>query len=81
MLCDYSISTLGGLILNSYYMEWPKEYLLFSARLPLALAGGHMVLELGVSSFISDLTSAKERTLRLFCLNSDFNIFYSREQL
>ena len=74
MLCDYSISTLGGLILNSYYMEWPKEYLLFSAKFPLALAGGHMVLELGVSSFISDLTSAKERTLRLFSLNFNFNI-------
>ena len=45
-------------------MAWPKEYILFCARLPIGLSGGHAMLELGVSSFISDITSSTQRTFR-----------------
>ena len=57
-------SFLAGYILNSYFMAWPKEYILFCARLPIGLSGGHAMLELGVSSFISDITSSTQRTFR-----------------
>ena len=30
------------MLLNSFFMSWPKEFLLFSVNLPVAIAGGHI---------------------------------------
>jgi hypothetical protein len=31
---DYRIIDGGFLLLNAYFMDWPKEYLLFTVNLP-----------------------------------------------
>ena len=31
-----------AMILNAYFISWPKEFLLFTVNLPCALAGGHI---------------------------------------
>ena len=58
------IFILGGLILNSYFMSWPKEYLLFSVNLPVAISGGHISFSMGIASFITDISSPEQRTFR-----------------
>jgi len=55
----------SGLILNSYFMSWPKEYLLFSVNLPVAISGGHISFSMGIASFITDISSPEQRTFRL----------------
>jgi len=55
----------GGLMLNSYFMEWPKEYLLFSVNLPVALSGGHITFSMGIAAFITEISTPEQRTFRL----------------
>merc|ERR550519_2402508 len=55
----------GALMLNSYFMDWPKEYLLFSANLPVAISGGHITFSMGVAAFITDISTPEQRTFRL----------------
>ena len=55
----------SGLLLNSYFMSWPKEYLLFSVNLPVALSGGHISFSMGIASFITDISTPEQRTFRL----------------
>ena len=52
-------------MLNSYFMSWPKEYLLFSVNLPVAMSGGHISFSMGIASFIADISSPEQRTFRL----------------
>ena len=55
----------GGLMLNSYFMEWPKEFLLFSVNLPVALSGGHITFSMGIAAFITEISTPEQRTFRL----------------
>jgi len=55
----------SGLMLNSYFMSWPKEYLLFSVNLPVAISGGHISFSMGIASFIADISSPEQRTFRM----------------
>ena len=55
----------SGLMLNSAFMSWPKEYLLFSVNLPVALSGGHITFSMGIASFITDISTPEQRTFRL----------------
>ena len=52
-------------MLNSYFMEWPKEYLLFSVNLPVALSGGHITFSMGIAAFITEISTPEQRTFRL----------------
>ena len=53
------------MLLNSYFMSWPKEYLLFSVNLPVAMSGGHISFSMGIASFITEISSPEQRTFRL----------------
>ena len=46
-------------------MSWPKEYLLFSVNLPVALSGGYITFSMGIASFITDISTPEQRTFRL----------------
>ena len=61
---DLNYFCIGGDLLNSYFMEWPKEFLLLTSNLPVALSGGRIVMKIGITSFVSDITDPKDRTTR-----------------
>jgi len=53
------------LLLNAYFIEWPKEYLLFSVCLPVALSGGGLAYSMGMNAFIADISSPEQRSFRM----------------
>ena len=55
----------GMYLLNAYFMSWPKEYILFSVYLPVAMSGGHVAFSMGIAAFITDISSPEMRTARL----------------
>jgi len=55
----------GSMMLNAYFMEWPKEFLLFSVNLPVALSGGHITFSMGIAAFITEISTPEQRTFRL----------------
>ena len=69
---DLNYFCSGGDLLNSYFMEWPKEFLLLTSNLPVALSGGRIVMKIGITSFVSDITDPKDRTTR-YSTNITFN--------
>jgi len=54
-----------SMILNAYFMEWPKEFLLFSVNLPVAISGGHITFSMGIAAFITEISTPEQRTFRL----------------
>eukprot|EP00090_Calanus_glacialis_P009730 TRINITY_DN18129_c0_g1_i1.p1 TRINITY_DN18129_c0_g1~~TRINITY_DN18129_c0_g1_i1.p1 ORF type:complete len:508 (-),score=86.66 TRINITY_DN18129_c0_g1_i1:102-1625(-) len=55
----------GSMMLNAYFMDWPKEFLLFSVNLPVALSGGHITFSMGIAAFITEISTPEQRTFRL----------------
>ena len=51
--------------LNAYFMEWPKEYMLFSVNAPVALSGGYLAFSMGINSFIADISPPHQRSFRM----------------
>ena len=51
--------------LNAYFMEWPKEYLLFSVNAPVALSGGYLAFSMGINAFIADISKPNQRSFRM----------------
>ena len=41
------------MLLNAHFMSWPKEFLLFSVNLPVALSGGYITYRLNMLTFCS----------------------------
>ena len=56
-------------MLNSYFMSWPKEFLLFTVNLPVALSGGHIAFNMGINSFITDISTPEQRTFRMAAIH------------
>ena len=57
------------LLVNVYFMEWPKEYMLLTVKLPLALSGGQLAYYMGINSFIADISAPEQRSFRMAILN------------
>ena len=57
------------LLVNVYFMEWPKEYMLLTVKLPLALSGGQLSYYMGINSFIADISAPEQRSFRMAILN------------
>ena len=51
--------------LNAYFMEWPKEYMLFSVNAPVALSGGHLAFSMGITAFVADISKPHQRSFRM----------------
>ena len=43
----------SSMLLNAHFMSWPKEFLLFSVNLPVALSGGYITYRLATQIFHS----------------------------
>ena len=47
------------MLLNAHFMSWPKEFLLFSVNLPVALSGGYITYRLATQILHTILCSVK----------------------
>lgn len=48
--------------------EWPIEYIIYTATLPSAVTGADIVIFASAFAYISDITSTKNRTIRIAIL-------------
>jgi len=55
----------SAMLLNAHFMAWPKEFLLFTVNLPVALSGGYITYSMGVAAFITEISTPEQRTFRL----------------
>lgn len=63
-----------GLILCTYFEEVPMEVAGFTEALFPGLTGGWFTMFMGVFSYIADITTEEERTLRIGILNVCFSL-------
>lgn len=57
------------IIINSQMALWPLEYILLTATLPCALTGSDIAIFSSCFAYISDITSIKNRTIRVTILD------------
>ena len=70
---------IGGLLLdevghlvNSIWLDNPKEYILLFSSVPYSLGGGFVALRVSVFSYIADVSTPETRTLRLALVDAAF---------
>lgn len=63
-----------GLILCTYFNKLPMEFAGVTEALFPALTGGWFTMLMGVFSYIADVTSEEDRTLRIGILNLCFSL-------
>merc|ERR1711936_48278 len=52
-------------LINTIFMEWPKEYLLLD-YIPYAITGGGISWSMATTAFVADISSPETRGFRLF---------------
>ena len=64
----------GGFhMLNVYFIDWPKEYLLLE-YIPYALSGGGVAFGLSLGAFIADISDPDQRAFRMFLFSFPWKI-------
>lgn len=53
------------IVVNAYMTDWPVEYIIYTAVLPMAITGADVAIFAAVFAYISDVSSKESRTLRL----------------
>lgn len=56
------------IIVNSYQTDWPVEYVIFTATLPSALTGADVAIFAAAFTYLIDVSSVKNRTVRVTIL-------------
>lgn len=51
-------------------MDWPLEYVIYTAAIPGALTGSDVAIFASAFAYISDISSQKDRTLRVTILDA-----------
>ncbi|CAH2235030.1 proton-coupled folate transporter-like [Pararge aegeria] len=62
------ISSLGLILANYYFLEWPLWVTGLIEALPSAFAGGISIALMGSYSYIADVTTLESRTFRMGCV-------------
>ena len=60
-------------LLNVYFIDWPKEFLLLQF-IPYALSGGDVAYDLSVGAFIADISDPENRAFRIFVFGFAYKI-------
>ncbi|XP_026464994.1 proton-coupled folate transporter, partial [Ctenocephalides felis] len=60
------------IIINATQDSWPLEYVIYTATLPSALTGGDVAIFGAAFSYMSDVTTSRDRTLRISILDVCF---------
>lgn len=55
----------GMVVVNTYMTDWPVEYIIYTATLPMAFTGADVAIFAAVFAYISDVSSKESRTLRV----------------
>ncbi|KAG5672986.1 hypothetical protein PVAND_003070 [Polypedilum vanderplanki] len=63
------ITATFGMILNTYFKSWPMEIAAINDSLFPALSGGGFLMQLGTFSYMADITTEEDRTLRIGFVN------------
>lgn len=58
------------IVVNSYQMTWPVEYIIYTATIPSALTGADVAIFASCFAYISDITTSEQRTLRITILDA-----------
>lgn len=53
------------IVVNTYMTNWPVEYIIYTATLPMAFTGADVAIFAAVFAYISDISSRESRTLRV----------------
>lgn len=56
-------------VVNTLNPTWPVEYIIYTATIPSAFTGADVAIFACAFSYISDITNAKDRTLRITILD------------
>lgn len=75
MYIGYISWVLSGAIhlLNVYFIDWPKEYLLLE-YVPDALSGGYAAFGIAIGAFIAEISPPEHRAFRMFVLYFPYKI-------
>lgn len=56
-------------VVNTYQVDWPLEYVIYTATIPSALTGADVAIFASCFAYISDVTTVKQRTFRVTMLD------------
>lgn len=56
-------------VVNTLKPAWPVEYIIYTATIPSAFTGADVAIFACAFAYISDVTTAKDRTLRITILD------------
>lgn len=56
------------IVINSLQPSWPVEYIVFTATLPMAFTGADVAIFAAAFSYLVDISSSENRTLRVTLL-------------
>lgn len=56
-------------VVNTLNPTWPVEYIIYTATIPSAFTGADVAVFASAFSYLSDVTTTKDRTLRITILD------------
>ena len=66
--------TAIGLILCTYFKNWPMEVAGITEAFFPGITGGWFTMLMGIFSYVADVTTVEERTLRIGIVNLCFSL-------
>lgn len=57
------------IVVNTLNPSWPVEYIIYTATIPSAFSGADVAIFASAFSYISDITSLNDRTMRITILD------------
>jgi MFS transporter, PCFT/HCP family, solute carrier family 46, member 3 len=57
------------IVINTIYVEWPVEYIIYTATIPSAFTGADVAIFANAFAYISDISTEKNRTMRITILD------------
>lgn len=57
------------IIVNTIFTDWPVEYIIYTATIPCAFTGADVAIFANAFSYISDVSTERDRTLRITILD------------
>lgn len=57
------------IVINTLYVNWPVEYIIYTATIPSAFTGADVAIFANAFAYISDVSTEKNRTIRITILD------------
>lgn len=56
-------------VVNTIFVDWPVEYIIYTATIPSAFTGADVAIFANAFAYISDVSSERDRTIRITILD------------